>query len=58
MFLRPERQTGLLLPLQGSGWGSCSVYVGWALSREDGRAGGLQVQGEVSEEGIREEVKS
>lgn len=28
-----------------------------ALSREDGRAGGLQVQGELSEEGTREEVK-
>lgn len=30
--------------------------VGLALSREDGRAGGLQVLGELSEEGIREEV--
>ena len=30
--------------------------VGLALSREDGRAGGLQALGELSEEGIREEV--
>lgn len=28
-----------------------------ALSREDSRAGGLQVQRELSEEGTREEVK-
>lgn len=56
MFLLPGSHPGLCRPCTTVRWDHCSVDVGLALSREDGRAGGLQVLGELSEEGIREEV--
>lgn len=46
-----------LLPGRHPGFGRPCTAVGWGLSREDGRTGGLQVLGEFSEERVREEVK-
>lgn len=57
MFLLLGRYPGCCCSYRAVGWGCCSGDVVRALSREDGRSGGLQVQGELSEEGIREELK-
>lgn len=44
-------------PYRAGGWTYCSAGVGQALCSEDSQAGGLQVLGELSGEGIRVEVK-
>ena len=57
MFLLSGSRHACCCPHRAVGWAHCSVGVGWALSREGGSAGGLQVLGELLGAGISQVVK-